>query len=143
MIRFNHAEDGHAIAAAAGCTFNAAVDVVIARFEKKLLGGVIYQNYTGTSINCHMAGFEPNWINKDLLWICFDYPFNQLGCKYMFGQVPSCNSKALDFDTKLGFTELTRIPGVFPNGELVVLRMAREDCRYLRLRPRGFLKEAA
>src|SRR5690606_5638427 len=119
VIRFNDPEDGHAIATAAGCTFNPAVDQVIARVEDlgegaELLGGVIYQNYTGSSIACHVAGFVDHWINRDLLWVCFDYPFNQLGCKYIFGQVPSYNSKALDFDTKLGFKEVTRIPDVFP-----------------------------
>ena len=69
-----------------------------------------------------------------MLWITFDYPFNQLGVKKLIGQVPSSNLKALEFDKKLGFKEEARISDVFPDGDLIVLSMRREDCRWLKIR---------
>ena len=141
MIRFNDLSDGYSIAAAAGTSFNPVVDTCIGRVENDiLLGGVLYQNYTGTSIGIHVAGFSDNWVNRDMLWVCFHDPFVQLGCKKMFGQVPATNSKALEFDLNLGFKEVARIEDVFPDGDLIVLAMNRDDCRWLRLKPRG-LKE--
>ena len=59
----------------------------------------------------------------------------------MFGQVPASNVRALEFDRKLGFIEETRIKDVFPDGDLVVLSMKREDCKWLNLKPKT-LKES-
>lgn len=138
MIRFNDPHDAYAIAKASGTQFNSEVDQCIARVEDgRLIGGCLYQNYTGVSIGIHMAGFDPLWINRDMLWVCFHYPFIQLGCNKMFGQVPESNSKALEIDLKLGFKEEARIKDVFPDGDMIVLAMKREDCRWLRLKPRG------
>ncbi len=137
-IEFGREEHGHRIAREAGCTFNPAVDKVIAVTSAgKLLGGNIYQGYTGASIQLHMAGFEPSWATRDFLWVAFDYPFNQLGCRKVFGQVPETNTRALEIDLKLGFKIEARIDDVFPDGACILLSLAREDCRWLKLKPRG------
>lgn len=143
MIEFGNPSHGFAIASSAGCTFNPTVDVVIGRTSQgNLLGGVLYQGYTGVSINMHVAGFHPKWINKDMLWVAFHYPFAQLRCKQVIGQVPSSNHKALEFDLKLGFKEVTRVPEVFPDGDLIVLALREEECRWHRIQPQK-LKENA
>lgn len=142
MIEFNNSHHGYAIAKACNASYNSQMDQCISRSDDKgLLGGVLYQNYTGTSVNVHMAGFDPSWVIRDMIWVCFHYPFVQLNCRKMFGQVPASNVRALEFDRKLGFIEETRIKDVFPDGDLVVLSMKREDCKWLNLRPKT-LKES-
>ncbi len=141
MIEFNNTQHGYTIASAAGVPFNPEVDVVISRsVGSNLLVGVILNEYTGSSINSHIAGFDPRWVSHDMIWVVFHYVFVQLGCSKMFGQVPSTNSKALEFDRKLGFKVEARIKEVFPDGDLIVLAMKKADCRWLRLKPRH-LKE--
>lgn len=142
MIAFNRPQDGHSIAAQAGVMFNPVADTCIARLydDARLRGGVIYNGYTGSSINMHVASFEPTWICIDLIWVSFHYPFIQMKCRKVFGQVRANNRAALEFDRKLGFKEETRISDVFPDGDLIILSMRREDCRWLKLRPRN-LKE--
>lgn len=138
MIEFSVRDHGYRIAKAAGCTFNPEVDQVISvTSQGKLLGGNIFTGYTGASIQTHTAGFVPGWANRDFLWAIFDYPFNQLGCKKVFGQVPEYNTRALEIDMKLGFKIVARIEDVFPDGACLVLELAREDCRWLNLKPRG------
>jgi hypothetical protein len=138
MIVFGDKEHGYRIAAAAGCTFNPSADQVISVTSTgNLLGGNIYTGYTGASVQLHMAGFTSNWANRDFLWVAFDYPFNQLGCRKVFGQVPETNTRALEIDLKLGFKIEAKIDGVFPDGACLVLSLAREDCRWLNLKPRG------
>ena len=100
---------------------------------------MIYNCYTGASINIHIAGFDPRWGDRDLVWVGFDYPFNQLGCKKVIGQVPSYNDLALEFDLKLGFKIEAVIKDVFPNGDLFVVSMLKEDCRFLKLKPRTIM----
>lgn len=140
MIVSGNAEYGRRIASAAGVTYNPLADPCLARVENgELLGGVTYQGYTGRggSIQMHMAGFAPRWADRDMLWVAFDYPFNQLGCNKVFGQVPESNPKALEIDLRLGFKIEAKIEGVFPDGACFVLALAREDCRWLKLKPRG------
>lgn len=138
IVEFNNIAHGHAIAEAAQIHFNPVSDIVIARTVKgKLLGGCVYQGYTGRSISIHIASFTPRWISRDLLWLCFHYPFVQLGCEYIFGQVPAHNLKALAFDLKMGFKEVARIENVFPEGDMIVLRLHRDECRYLTPRKRS------
>lgn len=139
MLRFNDEDDGEAIARAAGCTYNPRADPVISRVSSTgvLMGGVLYQGYTGVTVCLHMAGLKPNWASRDFIWCAFDYPFNQLGCHSVFAQVPASNNEALDIDLRLGFKEIARIPDVFQDGDLRVLRMKREDCKWLAVQPRS------
>lgn len=140
MIVFNDPIHGQVIAEAAGTQFNVLADVCIAREEDGvLLGGVVFQNFTGASIGLHVAGFDPHWINKDMLWVTFHYPFVQLNCKKIFGQVPASNKRALEFDLKLGFKIEATISDVFEDGDCVVVSMRREDCRFLKVRPTGLI----
>lgn len=137
MIHTNVTWQGNAIAAACGAIFNPEVDAVIARSENdRLLGGVIYQKFTGASIRMHMASFDPHSMCRDLLWTVFHYPFIQLGCKVVLGEIPSLNIKSLDIATKLGFKEVSRVKDIFPAGDLVMMAMRREDCRWLNIKPR-------
>lgn len=138
VIEIGNKEHGYRIAKAAGCVFNPEADQVIAVTSGgNLLGGNIFTGYTGTSIHTHTAGFAPGWASRDFLWCIFHYCFVQLGCKKVFGQVPESNTKALEIDRKLGFKIVARIEDVFPDGACLLLALAREDCRWLDIKPRG------
>lgn len=148
MIRFNHPPDGFAIESKilgegtviTNVSFNPVADVVIARVDgEKLLGGVILRDWNGASILMHVAGFTPHWLSRDFLWVCFHYPFVQLGCKKVLALVSSGNPRAIDFDKKIGFIEECRIKEADLNGDLVLLSMRREDCRWLSIKPRGIM----
>jgi len=137
IVEGNH-EHGHILAKDSGVHFNPVCDKVIATVVGgKLLGGVIYQGYTKASIGIHCASYSPYWFNQDMLWIVFNYPFEQLNVSKLIGQVPSSNLRSLEFCLKLGFKEETRVTDVFEDGDLLVLSMRREDCRWLKLKPRG------
>jgi RimJ/RimL family protein N-acetyltransferase len=101
--------------------------------EGELIAGVIYDTYVGTSIWMHVAA-EPGgaWLNRAFLYICFSYPFEQLGVDRIFGWVPADNPEAQRFDEHLGFKPVTTIPGAAHGGaDVVIYRMDRADCRFL------------
>lgn len=140
MIVFDNHSHAHLIALSSGAIFNPAADRCISREENGLLlGGTLLSGYTGKggSISVHIAGFTPTWMTRDLIWVTFDYIFNQLGCAKLFGQVPASNQKALEFDLKMGYKVEHVIEGVFPDGDLYLVAMRREGCRWLKLKPRG------
>jgi RimJ/RimL family protein N-acetyltransferase len=138
MIEFNNNSHGDQIAKQARCTFDPKRDIVISNLRgNELLGGVIYTEYTGTSIKIHVASFSKRWISRDGLWLVFDYAFNQLGVKKIIGVIRLSNLKAFDFNQHLGFNVETRIRDVFPDGDAVVMGMYRAQCRWLDLKPRN------
>lgn len=138
MIVFNDLAISRAISAGCNVPFNPDCDVSIGRVEDgRLLGGVIYNDYTGASISIHVASFDPNWIDRAMLWVTFDYPFNQLKVNKLFGQVPASNAQALAFDLHVGFKIEARIKDVFPDGDLILVSMYRDDCKWLKMRPPG------
>lgn len=110
----------------------------IARVSKgRLLGGVVYSSYTGESIAMHTASWNQHWVSRDLLWIAFDYPYNQLHVRRIFGQVPADNWRARRFNEHLGFTVVAEIEGVYKGGvACLVMKQERHECRFLSLKPR-------
>lgn len=138
MVEQGNADHARVIAAAAGCFFNPECDRVISRSERgRLIGGVLFTGYTGASIGLHCAGFDPKWINKDLLWLVFDYAFRQLNVRQITGTIHSGNLRALRLNQHLGFREVARIAEIFPDGDLVIMSMRKEDCRWLKRGKRG------
>jgi hypothetical protein len=79
----------------------------------------------------HIAAVdEVNWSNRDFLWAVFDYPFNKLGVSVILGQVCADNESALKLNRHLGFKVIAEIPDAHMEGDLVIMAMRREDCRW-------------
>ena len=78
-----------------------------------------------------MAAIDDNWISKDLLWAVFDYPFNKLGVSVILATVSSNNEDSLKFNRHLGFVDKAYIEDAHDDGDLVILAMRRENCRFL------------
>ena len=92
---------------------------------------VAFDNILDKSCQMHTAAIVPNWISKDLLWACFDYPFNILKVKVILATVASTNEEALKLDRHLGFVDKAYIEDAHIDGDLVILAMRRENCRWL------------
>jgi len=92
---------------------------------------VAFDNILDKSCQMHTAAIVPNWISKDLLWACFDYPFNILKVKVIIATVASTNKEALKLDRHLGFVDKAYIEDAHIDGDLVILAMRRENCRWL------------
>lgn len=137
MIRLGDVTHGAMIARAARASFDPEVDRVISRANPagNLWGGVIYTGYTGSMVMMHMAGWD-GWVTREMTWLCFDYPFNQLQVKKVVGTVRSDAAKVRSLDERLGFTVEHAIVDGIPGGELLIYSMLREDCRWLKLRSR-------
>jgi RimJ/RimL family protein N-acetyltransferase len=137
-IILNEPTCGAAICQQAGAPPDCNVCGVIARVkDDKLLGGVVFYNYTREAVFMHIGAWEDHWINRDMLWAAFDYPFNVMEVKRIFGEINEDNEHTLKFNAKFGFRTVARIEGVYPgNRACIIRRLDRDDCRYLNLQPR-------
>ena len=111
--------------------------IVIANYsedEKKILGAVGFDNWTTQSVEIHAAG-EGNWITRELIWKVFAYAFESGGVKVILARVSSTNQKSLNFCKRFGFEEAARIPDAADDGDLVIMQLRKENCRWLKPLP--------
>jgi hypothetical protein len=97
----------------------------------QLVAGVLYDNFTGHSVQMHVAAIGKNWMVRDYLRACFDYPFNQMKVNKVIGLVDSTNLDALRFDRHLGFVDEAVIKDAGKFGDLHILTMNRQQCRFI------------
>jgi RimJ/RimL family protein N-acetyltransferase len=114
-----------------GMQFSPYATFIGQEIDGELKAVVAFDNILDKSCQMHTAAIVPNWISKDLLWACFDYPFNILKVKVIIAAVASTNKEALKLDRHLGFLDKAYIEDAHLDGDLVILAMRRENCRWL------------
>lgn len=131
MIVFDVERIGPWVCERTGGKFEPSISTAIGMEEDgKLTAGVLYDMYNGRSICMHVAIEKA--VSRKYTRTCFDYPFNQLKVSKVLGLVDSTNDKALRFDKLLGFTEEARIADAGKSGDLVILSMTRQQCRWIK-----------
>lgn len=97
----------------------------------QIVCGVIFDSFNGRSIQIHVA-LEPGArMTREWFRILFDYAFNQLGVQKIIGVVDSTNQAALRFDKHIGFVEEAVIKDAGKHGDMHILTMTRQQCRFL------------
>jgi len=105
----------------------------------EIQGGFVLDGFTGVCALVHMAGERPGWATPDLLWMLFDYAFNQLGVKKLLGIVRSDNYLALSLDLRGGWRIETLVRDMYGEGiHAFILYMKPEFCRWLNHVPKGW-----
>lgn len=97
--------------------------------EGKLIAGVLFDGYSERAVNIHLACDKP--LTREFIWFCFYYAFEQLRVKKLLGMVESTNEKALRLNKKLGFVHEHTIKDGSKSGDMVILSMTREQCKWL------------
>jgi len=93
-----------------------------------------YTNFMPNACEMHIGSVGEHWASRDFLWAVFDYPFKKLGVKVILGQICADNTEALKLNRHLGFKVVAEIPDAHMDGDLVIMAMRKEDCRFLNIR---------
>lgn len=99
--------------------------------DGQMIGGVMYENCNGNSVTMHVAGVG-NWLNRRMLWMCFDYPFRQLGVKRIVAPVYAGNARCRKFVERLGFELEAILQDAHKQGDLCIYKMTADTCRWLK-----------
>ena len=103
--------------------------------DGNLIAVVGYNSFIPNSCQIHVASTDVYWLNKDLLFAIFDYPFNKLEVKVILAPICKDNVKSLNLCRKLGFEQVADIPHGYYNGnifgDLIVMAMKRNQCKWL------------
>ena len=102
--------------------------------EQKLVMVVGLDGFLGGVAQIHVA-YLPGWhyTPKAMLREVFRYAFVTAKREMLLGILNSKNEEAMNFDLRLGFREVLRLPGMHEEGgDFVVLAMRKSECRYLK-----------
>jgi len=101
--------------------------------QNRVLMVVGFNAFMGSVAQIHIA-FAPgeHYTPKAMLPAVFNHGFNDFNRKKLIGIVNSKNERAMKYDLHLGFVEEYRMPGMHDDGgDIVILSMTKEQCRYL------------
>jgi L-amino acid N-acyltransferase YncA len=106
--------------------------IVALREDGTILAAAVFDSWTRTSGQVHVAIDNPLAIRHGFVHECMDYFFNFCDRRIMIGLTPSNNTKSLKFNKKLGFVEVFRIEDGFDEGvDYVIQELRKENCRWI------------
>lgn len=97
----------------------------------ELIAGVLYEDWNGAHVVCHIAA-TGNWASRQYLGTIFDYPFNQLGVNRITVPVESANQACIRMVRHMGFEQEATLLRAGRTGDLLLFRLFKNDCRYLK-----------
>lgn len=134
LITDQHARIADWVATRAGCDAHTWAGYACFGLERdgQLRVGVVFEGFTGTSANIHVAAVNARAFTREFFEVVFGYAFNQLKLKRLTGLVSSRNDRALKFGRHLGFEDEAVLKDGCEDGDVIVLVMRPETCRFLR-----------
>jgi RimJ/RimL family protein N-acetyltransferase len=99
--------------------------------DGELVAGVLYEDFTGANIVCHIAGVG-NWATRHFLAVIFDYPFQQMKVRRITVPVDSVNNRSIRLVERMGFSLESVLREATPSGDMLIYRMFRDECKFLR-----------
>lgn len=103
--------------------------------DGKIVAVAGYDDYNGASVRAHLA--IDGKLTPEFIWYGFYYPFEELKVNKIIGLVASTNHKALRLDKHFGYIEEAIIKDAVPYGDLHILTMTKDQCRYLTRKHHG------
>lgn len=99
--------------------------------DDTLVGGVLYSNQRGATIEMTVAANDPRWCTRAALRRIFEYPFEQLQRKSVFAVCKRSGVHSRDFVKRIGFKLVGPVPDLYWSEDGVLYAMKRENCKWL------------
>jgi RimJ/RimL family protein N-acetyltransferase len=97
----------------------------------ELVAGVVIEAYVENArCSIHCAGDGKRWLNREFLFVVFDYVFRQLNCQVVINTVDSDNEDSARFTAHLGFKQACTIPNGSGNSDLLIFTMDKDSCKW-------------
>lgn len=101
--------------------------------DGELVGGIVYHNFMGHSIECSLATTTKRWCNRRVLSEFFKYPFIDCGAVRFQATCKRSNKPMKRFFKKVGF----KFEGVARKGfdgieDAFLFSMLKDECNWIR-----------
>ena len=99
--------------------------------DGEIIAGVVIDNINGSNATCHIAIEKKNRMIIPMFMAVSDYAFNVCGLNRLTGMVPVDEPAIIEFDKHLGFEEEFVMKDAAPGGDMQVLVLWPDKCRWL------------
>lgn len=99
--------------------------------KERIVCGWTYSAYNGANCIVDVVAEAEGWATPEFLYMCFDFPFNQMGCKRITSPVAAINTHCQKFVSWLGAELEATLQDACPTGDVLVYRMFKNNCRWL------------
>ena len=96
--------------------------------DGEIVAGTVYENWNGVSVMCHIVWQQ---ITPAYLAAVYDYPYNVAKVDKIIGPISSNHTRALKLVRKMGFSEEARLKDAAPDGDIVLMTLTPDRCRFL------------
>ncbi len=104
----------------------------IAFLDDTLLAVVLYNGLDESNIGMSVASTTPKWCTRQVLKVCFGFPFIQLDLRRVTSLVRVSNTKSRSLVERLGFILEGEMEQYYENGEsAMIYGLLKDDCRWL------------
>lgn len=97
----------------------------------RLIAGAVFFRYNGASCEIGFASDDPRWMTRDNLWRLSEYLFGFLKLRRVTAIADASNSASRKLLVALGFQLEATLELAAPDGDQLVYRLRREDCKWL------------
>jgi len=98
------------------------------------IAACLFEGCNGASVMLHCVGEGRIWLNREFLWFCFYYPFEQLKVNKIISPVESENFDSRNFIENIGFSLEATLKDASPKGDLLIYTLGKDQCKWLSLR---------
>jgi RimJ/RimL family protein N-acetyltransferase len=99
---------------------------------KRLIGGIVYDNYNGHKMEITLATTSPRWGTRRILYTMFSYPFLQIGVGRLVAETAVSNDAINRVIERMGFT----FEGIARAGRRTedarIYSMLPHECKWIR-----------
>lgn len=104
--------------------------------DQGIVAAALYEGFNGASVMCHIASEGKAWMTRDFLWYFFWYPFEELKVRKLLAPIASENERSVRLAKSVGFSLEATLQDASPRGNMLILTMTKDQCRWLDLKGR-------
>lgn len=118
-----------------GVKFEPTQSVCIASLglEQEILGVAVFTRFMEHNCELSAASVSPRFLTRQFLDALFHYAFITAKKRRITAVIEDGNISALNMDKRLGFIEEGRLKCWYGETDGLLLRMLREECKWLRI----------
>ena len=114
------------------CTFSPRDYGIAIVYRDVPIAGVVYHDWTDHNTFISIATTSPHWASKFTLRAIFGYAFNQMGVTRVSAIIRGGNRKwRKTLINRLGFVPECKVEGWFGEHDGYLLRMKRNECKWI------------
>lgn len=100
--------------------------------DNYLIGSVVYHRFRWPDVEMGIFTTDQSWCTRRVLRDIFSFAFKTMNCRRVTATADPANKAVLDFIERLGFAREGCLKNALPTGDMLILGMQKDECRWIK-----------